>query len=92
MGTAHETAGGANTATERLLLRSAVFARLQHGPAAVGILARWCGVPLYVMREVVGDLRARCAIVDYGEDLALPYTPARPIKIPQFRWGSTRLG
>lgn len=84
MGRAIETAAMNHTST--VCLRPRVIARLQHAPADESVLARWCNVPLHVMRFVVAELKAGGEIVEYGDDLALPLTPARGIEIRGYRW------
>lgn len=89
MSTAHSTAGVNHTST--VCLRACVIARLQRSPADEAVLARCCNVPLHVMRYVAAELVAAGELVHYHDKLAVPLTPARPIVIPQFHWGSTRL-
>jgi hypothetical protein len=75
-------------------LYDTIAARLRNGPATAHSVARYCDLPLCLTErfldayERAGKLRKVVTRYALPEQ---PYTPARRITIPQFRWGSTRL-
>jgi hypothetical protein len=69
-----------------------VLRRLRRKAADERSLARWCDVCLDAIRPVLAQLKREGLIFESRGRYDVPRNIAGPITIPQFRWGSTRLG
>lgn len=71
-----------------------IATRLRNGPATAHSIARYCDLPTCLTERFLcgyeRDGRVRKVLNRYALP-ERPYTPARRITIPQYRWGSTRL-